>query len=179
MKWLVAAALALPVLVLAALIGEQEIARDRAAILTVPLRGYDPRDLLRGHYLNARFDWSKIDWEADSAVGGDALVAGGLCVLSGPADKPQVRFLPDWTWKGTANGGCRLIVAGRGATGRFVPNGFEDSGSLQLFVPEARAQALEKTLREGTAVLSVDLAVRRDGIAAIAGLRVDGQRIGR
>ena len=65
----VAATLALPLVALAALIGEQEARLARSAVLNVPLRGYDPRDILRGHYMLGRLDW---EWDREPAPANDA-----------------------------------------------------------------------------------------------------------
>ena len=45
---LVIVALALPLVALAAMIGQQEWLRSRVTVLNVPVHGVDPRDLLRG-----------------------------------------------------------------------------------------------------------------------------------
>ena len=81
----VAAALALPFLALAALIGEQEAMLAGAAVVNVPVRGYDPRDLLHGHYIQGQLDW---EWEREPATpSGYDGVDGAACVLySGRAE---------------------------------------------------------------------------------------------
>jgi hypothetical protein len=48
-----------------------------------------------------------------------------------------------------------------------------------LFVPEERAAELDRLLVARPGALTVDLAVRPDGSAAIKALRVDGQVLGR
>ena len=57
---LVIVALALPVVALAAMIGQQEWLRSRVTVVNVKVRGIDPRDLLRGHYLTADFEWNPV-----------------------------------------------------------------------------------------------------------------------
>jgi hypothetical protein len=180
----VAASLAFPVLALGALIGQQEHRWTDATIVNVPLRGYDPRDLLAGHYIAARLDW---DWTAEpTATDGRSAIDGAVCVLPGDAPKPRVRFLPDWTVDSPAEAGCRAIMAGEGwvADGgrpaRFAPASLDDGdGGLKVFVPEARALDFEEMLRQRAGALSVDLAVRSDGNAAIRAVRVDGKVLGR
>ena len=180
----VATALAFPVLALGALIGQQELRWADATIVNVPLRGYDPRDLLAGHYIAARLDW---DWTAEPAVtDGRSAIDGAACVLPGDSPRPRVRFLSDWTIDSPADAGCRAIMAGEGwvADGgrpaRFAPASLDDGGGgLKVFVPEARAADLEETLRQRPGALSVDLAVRSDGNAAIRAVRVDGKVLGR
>lgn len=170
----VVAALALPVLALGALIGEQELRFTDARTVNVPVLGVDPRDLLHGHYLTGRFDW---DWE--TAPEHDA--TGGLCVQPGDAARPRVRLIEGWA-PGDAAEGCRLVIAGRAAKSgaAFVPHSL-DSGSMnvRLYVSETRAPDLEKLIRERPGAVTVDLAVRRDGSAAVRALRVDGQIPGR
>jgi hypothetical protein len=163
----VVAALALPIVALAALIGEQELRFGNAQQVNVPVRGYDPRDLLPG-----QFDW---DWETTPQTDG----TGGLCILPADAARPKVRFLENWQ-PGDRAPNCRLVVAGRVASSVFVPATL-DSGtrSVRLYVSETRAPQLEELLREHPGALTVDLAVRSDGSAAIMALRVDGQIVGR
>ena len=170
--------LALPIVALAALIGEQELRFSNAQQVNVPVRGYDPRDLLRGHYITGQFDW---DWDIVPEQGG----AGGLCVLPGDAARPKVRFIQEWQ-PGDRAADCRVIVAGRlasragAAPPTFVPQTL-DSGSrgVRLYVSETRAPELEELIRKHPGALTVDLAVRPDGSAAIMALRVNGQIVGR
>jgi hypothetical protein len=164
--------LALPIVALAALIGEQEVRFGNAQQVNVPVRGFDPRDPLRGHYITGQFDW---DWETPPPNA----AAGGLCVLPGDAARPKVRFLENWQ-PGDRAPDCRLVIAGRVASSTFVPATL-DSGtrSVRLYVSETRAPALEELIRKHPGALTVDLAVRSDGSAAIMALRVDGQIVGR
>jgi uncharacterized membrane-anchored protein len=176
---LVIAALALPLAALAAMIGQQEWLRSRVTVLTVAVRGVDPRDLLRGHYLTAGFAWS---WETLPETDGRA-VAGALCVIEIDArQRARVRFAPDSTGdQAIAGSSCRLVIPGR-LWGKdvFVPAAIHSAnGSVKLFVPEARAGELERLIRERPGALTVDLAVRADGHASIDALRIDGQVLGR
>lgn len=54
---LLALALILPIAVLAALIGRAEMVVQTGTEWAVRIRGYDPRDLLRGQYLQYNIDW--------------------------------------------------------------------------------------------------------------------------
>ena len=172
----VIATLALPVLALAALIGEQERLLFKAEVVNVPLVGVDPRDLLRGRYIVAQFDW---DWTSEST----SAASGGLCVLAGDQPKPRVRFIDGWKeGDGTADG-CRMVIAGHASPGRparFVPDDLDAGGGrMNIFVPEEQAPLLEKLVRDRPGSLTVDLAVRADGRAAIKSVRVDGKVLGR
>lgn len=168
----VAAALALPIVALAALIGQQELRFGTAETVNVPVRGYDPRDLLRGHYITGQFDW---DWETAPPANG----TGGLCVRPATAARPSVRFIENWQ-VGDHAPGCRLVIAGRVASSVFLPASLDDgTRGIRLYVSEKRAPELEKLIRDHPGALTVDLAVRPDGSAAIMALRIDGQIVGR
>jgi hypothetical protein len=177
---LVIVALALPLVALAAMIGQQEWLRSRVTVLNVTVRGVDPRDLLRGHYLTAGFVWNWERLPQPEAEG--RMPAGALCVIAIDAQRrPRVRFLPDSTADQATVGDCLLVIPG-GMWGRdaFVPGTIDTtSGSIRLFVPETRAGELERLIRERPGALSVDLAVRADGYVSIQALRVDDQVLGR
>jgi hypothetical protein len=180
MALLVIAALALPVVALAAMVGQQEWLRSRVTVLSVAVRGVDPRDLLRGHYLTATFAWN---WESLPQPGADGrMPAGALCVVAiDAARQPRVRFLPDATADQATPGDCQLVIPGRmrGSDG-FVPATIGIiNGAIRLFVPETRARELERLIRERPGALTVDLAVRADGHVSIEALRVDGRILGR
>lgn len=51
----------LPALFLLAWVGTIEIQRYQGREVVVRLMGYDPRDLLSGHYISYQIDWDKTD----------------------------------------------------------------------------------------------------------------------
>jgi hypothetical protein len=66
-----------------------------------------------------------------------------------------------------------------GQPARFTPANLDPGfGGVQIFVPEDRAHELDRLVRQRPGALTVDLAVRADGSAAIRTLRLDGQPIG-
>ena len=72
-RTLLALALALPVVGLAGGIVVNQLSFRQASTWTIPVRGYDPRDLLRGHFVGFTYDWE--------VVGDPALCRGGSCTL--------------------------------------------------------------------------------------------------
>ena len=175
---LVITALALPLMALAAMVGHQEWLRSHVTVLTVAVRGVDPRDLLRGHYLTAGFEWN---WESPPEADG-GIAAGALCVIEIDAvQRARVRFVPYSTVDRGTLGSCRLVIPG-GLWGKdaFVPATIHTTnGSIKLFVPEVRAGELERLIRARPGALTVDLAVRADGHVSIQALRIDGRVLGR
>lgn len=178
----VIAALALPVLALAALVGEQERQIAGAPVLRVPLIGYDPRDLIYGHYLLAQFDW---DWEGEPKASNDYQeVEGGACVLA-ETPRPRLRFVPGWKVGDRVDPACRLMMVGRASQrsgqlpARFTPANLDQGGGVRFYIPENRGTELERVIRDRPGALTADLAVRADGNVTIRALRVDGNAISR
>jgi hypothetical protein len=179
----VAAVLALPLVTLGAMVGDAERRIANADVLRVAIRGYDPRDLLRGHYLRYQFEWNAEIPFIDRV--------NRLCVLQAPADAAAtVRPLP-WNKPEAAAADCRFVVNGwgeviaesrraepgeRGPAGRlrFVPSGVEDG---RLYVPERHARELERLLAEGKVRLTIDLAVTPDGRARIKAWHIEGRTV--
>ena len=183
MTALVIAALALPVVALGAMVGKAEHDLADAGVMRVAIRGYDPRDILRGHYLAYRFDWS-IE---PSFIGRTTRI----CVLSAPPDAPaRVRALAA-SGDRASTADCLFVVDGwgtveaearrldpgeRGPAGRlqFNPSGVE---SGRLYVPERHAEQLERLLREGKVQLTIDLAVTKAGRASVKAWHIDGKTV--
>jgi hypothetical protein len=178
----VVASLALPVVAIAALIGEQELGLSGTPTINVPLIGVDPRDLLRGRYLIGQFDW---DWETDQIGGNQRRRPGGLCVVSIDNPKPKVRFIDGWQASDGKPAECHVVIAGTiwprpRALPQFLPRNLGTSPTnTRFYLPETRATELEALLIDKPGTVTVDLSVKRDGTAAIRRLRVDGQPLGK
>ncbi len=84
------AAVIAPVLGLAALWGLSERTYYQGTDWEVPIQGYDPRDYLRGHYVEFSYDWPGIDEFRDAppemlCLEGDA---PNLTRITTDSDKP-------------------------------------------------------------------------------------------
>lgn len=62
-KKILSVLLAVPVVFFICWIGYLKISEINAPTYVIAVRGYDPRDLLSGHYLNLRLDWDNTDCE--------------------------------------------------------------------------------------------------------------------
>lgn len=60
-KKMTALILFLPLICLSVWIGGLQIQRDNGMDVKTVITGYDPRDLLSGHYLQYQIDWEKTD----------------------------------------------------------------------------------------------------------------------
>lgn len=151
----VAASLALPVGLVAAMAGQAEWVLRGGTPVRVAITGYDPSDPIRGHYLRYQFDW---EWEDDAPT----LPVARLCVLS-RSGLAIVRPLDPGE-------DCAVPVQLQPGRSHFLPVGVSD----QLFIPEDKAKALQATLRDRPRALTIMLSVAADGSARVAAWQVDG-----
>ena len=177
MRKATAIAAILPVLGIAALIVRAEVKVRTGVEWLLGIEGYDPRDLLSGHFLRYRYAFV---WEGEDSCGDQP-----------PDDGPAL------SWRGRRSpvpgtaAGCCVCLLRRGE-GLVEPGArlvrcdeVEDQrcdGALQAddvidpqkyFVPEDRALALEQALRGRTAAVSVSL--RRGAPPAVKDLYLDGK----
>lgn len=68
-KSLTASLVAIPVLFFICWIGYIKISEINAPKLIVAVEGYDPRDLISGHYLSLRLNWQETDCSAFGTAG--------------------------------------------------------------------------------------------------------------
>jgi hypothetical protein len=161
-RWL-QIAVVIPMLGLLVLVARAEVLLRSGASFRVAIEGYDPRDLLRGHYLQYRF---RFDWQGESSCG--RLASGfpesidpSCCVcLSSEVDSntlAQARQVP-----------CDRVSTCDGwlAGASVVP-------PLRYFVPERQALDLEDALRGREAALTVTCGP--GGQPAIGDLYLDGK----
>lgn len=138
-------AVLVPVLGLAVLVGRAEHASRHGAVWTIPIEGYDPRDLLHGQYLQYRY---RLRWQGGDTCGSSSHGAGQpvpgccLCLTRDGASgyDPFVRQVQCDEAPGTCEGSLR-------AEGMMPPQ--------RYFVPEDRAQALEAALRAHEAAIEL------------------------
>lgn len=133
---LVLGLLALPLAGLLANIAYNEVALKGATEWRIPVTGYDPRDPLRGHYIQFRYDW---------AVSGDVRqclrsLNCSLCLESGGA---AVRVLAP----GEACEAHIDVTSSRISVRAFGRPGDIPQFFGRLFVSEASAPRLQEQLR--------------------------------
>lgn len=139
------AAALLPVLGLAGLWGQSHLAFQQGTEWEVPIMGYDPRDYLRGQYVEFAYDWPGYGRVASGS-------AQALCL------------------EGTAPAITRVVEAGEGiACAHPVRANPADAYGLngtargRLYVGQARAAALEEALRNQDQRGIVTIRQREDG----------------
>lgn len=151
-RTLLAIALTLPILALAATAWMKSTQRSSGAEVALPIEGFDPRDLLSGHYLIYQVDYGLENLCAATDV------ATAVCLqperLATPADSVPAD--------------CKLFIRGYCDSSANFNAGIE-----RFYIPEEHAAVLENKVRDkrGTLVLSVD----PQGTAVIRDLLIDGQ----
>ncbi|UZW57028.1 GDYXXLXY domain-containing protein [Sphingobium sp. JS3065] len=130
----------------------------------VPIRGYDPRDLLRGHYVQYQYDWPV---DAASSENGDnvpfsASLASQLCIEGTAPDIARVRELPVVLGRPDPEQarGCAIIVRSSLGARREV----RGLGSGILFTSQTRALALSRQLTDSRLQGFVRVRIRPDGV---------------
>lgn len=151
------ALLLVPTLVLAGWALSIPAKRAEQPSLRVGIVGFDPRDLLRGHYLQVRLD---IDGLAEPLAALDP-VPDCVC-LTPHAQRPgRPGFAPLPSCRPADIGACPYPLA-------------DPRRVLRVYVPQARAATLEEQLRDGLARLDVEVRFAGDGAISVGGLAVDG-----
>ncbi len=148
--WLIVA-LIVPILALAASAYLKSVQRSSGEEVILPINGFDPRDLLSGHYLIYRVDYG---------------VEAGCNAYQGQASvclRPTRGIYP----AGELPQDCTLFIHGQCDSSVF------SAGIERFYIPEEYAQVLEAKVRDqqGEVVLAVD----SQGNAAIRDLLIDGK----
>lgn len=145
-------ALALPIIALALNAYLKSTQRDGGEEVVLPIEGFDPRDLLSGHYLLYR-----VDYAVEKGCGTQDEEAS-VCL------RPMRSIYP----QGSLPADCELFIRGR-----CDNNGDFLADIERFYIPEEYAQSLEDKVRDrkGELVLSVD----RQGNVAIRNLLIDGK----
>lgn len=153
-RWTLILALLLPIAILAANAWLSQQQRTHGDTVVLPIHGFDPRDLLSGHYLTYEIDYGINDETGCPASDIEAVV----CLM------PEARVfssdeLPD---------SCTQFISGNcDNKARFITK------LERFYIPEQYAKPLDQHVQNnrGELLISLDGA----GNAAIRDLLIDGQ----
>jgi GDYXXLXY protein len=128
---------------------------NQGVIWNVPIKGYDPRDLLRGHYIQYRYDWPGMPETSEFYN------ATALCLKGQAPDIMSVSPLNEF-------GAARLTKPGAQCDAVVRPNRFarrEVQGLSRgiIYIPQAQADAFQKNLNDVKIQTYVRLRIRDDG----------------
>jgi uncharacterized membrane-anchored protein len=145
------AVLAIPILVLLALTVYKATLRATGALVVLPITGYDPRDLLSGHYVTYTVEYG----------------APNPCIYTTDQRRTEI-CVDQFGVEPKTEGGCKLRIRGRCEYGRFT------AGIERFYFPEKHAGALDAAVRTGTGKIGVR--VGPGGDAQVQYLEVEGKR---
>lgn len=140
----------IPIVVLLLWLVSVQQTLHNAQTVIMPVGGYDPRDLLSGHYL-------RIQTQYPAATG----LSGFGQTIYFCVDDSKLSFgKPE---------NCGLFIAGKNNYGRF------DDGISRFYVPEKKALPLERLLRDRSRKAEIVLAVDKNGRVHAKDLLFDGK----
>lgn len=168
--------LAIPFMAMIFMIATNHYKENAYQEYRIAIDGYDPRDLLKGHYIRFTYDWPENAVNHSvfimQKVNSQHFRKEQVCVcFSGDPLQPDVRFD---LCKGKNSAGQRC-EAGVKVSGWASGTEFQPDESLRnYFVAEDHAYTLEVMLREGKHKFSVGLVPQPDGHAVLKMMYVDG-----
>lgn len=143
-------ALIFPIVALVALTAYKKYVLSFGIEIILPISGYDPRDLLSGHYLIYQ-----IDYGVDGICAGNSGQQTGYICL-----EPKM-------FSYSTPAGCSKLIRGTCNYGRF------EAGIEKYYLPQGKAKDLEDQIRSKTA--SIVLSITQSGQAQVKDLLVNGE----
>ena len=161
----IAAILVVPLAGLAALWAQSETLSQEGTDWEVPVQGYDPRDLLRGHYVEFQYDWPVRSEEGEDR---DIFVApqySHLCLIGDPPMITEAIPFDDPTDPMFEQCEHKLSVQPGSVYG------YQSLARGRLYVGQDRALELDKGLRERGQRGIVTFRQREDGVLTMQSIR--------
>ncbi len=153
-KIILISALLFPIVALGFLTGYKHYRVTYGQEVTLPIEGYDPRDLLSGHYLIYRVDYGVKDLCQPPKKRSHAVVTGYVCL------KPK-------QFSHSKPESCEVVIKGTCRGNQFK------AGIERFYIPEDQAEKLDKDVRSKKG--SIVISVMTDGKAQIKDLLIDGK----
>ena len=151
-------ALAIPIVALVALATAKGVAQHSGNTILIPIEGYDPRDLLSGHYLTYRLSFAASihcgDDERSEVI--------YVCLVQTDNDDVTAETVSS---PNSEYDHCDVTLKGTCEVGRFT------AGLERFYIPESYSAALDRAVRNRRGKLLVS--VGSDGDAAIKDLLID------
>jgi len=144
-------ALVLPVLGLLILTGYQQLLISTGTEVVLPINGYDPRDLLSGHYITYTIDFESVQ----------------PCQKNRGGDEQHYIYLEPRFESPVYPRDCRVFIKGKCKSRRF------EAGIERFYISESDAQRVEKSVKNKKA--SILISVSRDGTAKVKELLLNGK----
>ncbi len=145
-SWIISSAFFIPIAVLLLWTLQLAVNQRQGTSVELPIKGFDPRDILSGHYLRFRLDLAADD-PCPTINNMSVKDEKPRCVCIQPA-KPLAQI----TWKGTCEEkpeDCRLFIRGRCEWQGFA------AGIERYYIPETDSAFIPRLPDHSTLVISV------------------------
>ena len=163
---LLVAVLALPILLLCASAWRAAIQSQQSTRWVLPIEGYDPRDVLRGHYIQFRYVLRETSFSDEDSM--------RLC-LTGPTATPEAA-LRDEDW---GLDDCTAIGRFHADHDGFRFDGFGKPGEVivsgRLYIPEVHGAPLTSFLMDAKRSKAVVVEIAGNGRVTPVDLLIDGK----
>jgi len=166
-RYLLITAVAFPIIALLGLMISKQVRLSQGVQVVLPIEGFDPRDLLSGHYLTYRINYGASEPCLAGRQEGQKLKA---CLVrsSGAEGLYRARFAsPDDEFEDDVEKDCGLFIEGRCEHSRFA------AGIEKFYIPDHYARALDRAVRSGKG--RIVLKVSESGTAVIQDLLINGK----
>ncbi|MBN8540793.1 MAG: GDYXXLXY domain-containing protein [Deltaproteobacteria bacterium] len=148
-------AIAFPIVLLLGLTLQKHTLRQTGVKKVFPISGFDPRDLLSGHYLIYSVDYGIPDVCSVGSANWSKKTEAHICFDTGVFVNGPIR-----------DSNCKVAIEGSCTGSRFV------AGLERFYVPQEKALALEKLVQNRQASIVVSIGSR--GEAQVTDLLIDG-----
>jgi len=161
-------ALVLPLLVFMALIFYKQAKVSMGEEVILPITGFDPRNILSGHYLVYEIDYGLEKDDLCSREKNDDYEVF-ICLTKDREKKEGYRSSLEMYHEDIDlyYSGCDAVIKGKCRYSGFTP----DSEITKFYIPEEYAHPLDRAVRSGKG--KIVLSVKQRGSAAIKDLLID------
>lgn len=176
MKTIKILSLLFPIVVLLGFVGLHTVNQKTGTLWVIDIEGYDPRDLLRGHFLRFRYSWNWDD--------GQNACYGNECYLCLNQVEPNVFKNPNTRLfnrpEKESMPTCTSMINGYGYGSQhgFHIGHKSGNGLEQYYIPEKYANMLNRMIwrrEESEHKFAVGLRVNEAGVAFIETLYIDSK----
>ncbi|MFA6032996.1 MAG: GDYXXLXY domain-containing protein [Myxococcota bacterium] len=154
-------AVAFPIVCLAALTAFKAVKVNSGRTIVLPISGFDPRNMLSGHYLTYQVEYGGEVCSGNDADSGREVL---LCVRlqDGKVSSSRTNRIDE--------PGCDAVLSGRCDFKLF------NAGIVRYYIPEQHSKELDSIVRDHRAKILV--AVDRNGKAMVKDLLIDDSPLG-
>ncbi|MCB9989822.1 MAG: GDYXXLXY domain-containing protein [Rhodospirillales bacterium] len=162
--------LVLPMLVLGGMWAKTAMKRDHGQqVWQIRMTGYDPRDLLYGHYLRFRYDWNMGETR-------DVKGKGPYCMCLTQADETfrNPAAIPTQC-RQAVQASCASVIKVQKHGRNYSLNPTESSE--KYFIPEEKAKQIDRLFRKAELPFYMEIMAHEDNSVAVRGIYVEDQTL--